>query len=391
MQKYTCHRCHGFQLWHMQPVLSLLIPCNWSKGQKLLIFFHAFEIFRSDIYIIMTSSGLWLFFWEKWVSQLKCNRWCTAQLQWPSFMQASGENKGEKITPLKVKQIPHNQVEYLIFYPQNIKMCQIFKPVPMEDCRRNSHCSHSIYSDSLPHVRVCSNCSPCPLHLDHHYSRICSYKATTVFPFILYIWFSSLCFSLSFFMISGTVFKHFHYPSKRVHWTRSMYGHKENRTVPHIYARCQLVYLDQKKQTHTVCAERFSSNLRLHKKNAHETATGHIHFRFLQSVAIPIIFPPTWYLISNEPYRYWNNGQQSVIKLTALHSYCCLKLHRFSHSALHPSNSDPSHADGIVGFNHSERLRGAEYCKKFARGWGPGWHSAVEGAMWCYGFEGQWG
>lgn len=193
-----------------------------TKGQKLLIFFHAFEIFRSDIYInhydIIRSLTIFLRKMSFTV-KLQSMMYSTAA-QWPSFMQASGENK---ITPLKAKQIPQNQVKYLIFYPQNINMCQIFKPVPMEDCRRNSHCSPSIYSDSLPHVHVCSNCSPCPLHLDHHCSRICSYKATTVFPFILSIWFSSLCFSLSFFMISGTVFKLFHYPSKRVHWTRSIH------------------------------------------------------------------------------------------------------------------------------------------------------------------------
>lgn len=97
----------------------------------------------------------------------------------------------------------------------------------------------------------------------------------------MFIFFASLFFSLSFFMI------------------RVLMEHNARLSIKTVL----YLFMPNVNYTHKWCMQKDSAaaSIRLHKKDTHGTATGHIHFRFLQSVAIPIIFPPTWYLISNEP------------------------------------------------------------------------------------------
>lgn len=101
-----------------------------------------------------------------------------------------------------------------------------------------------------------------------------------------------------------------------------------------LLGQCQLLYPVKSKtntRTHTYLqiahAKRFSRNLYKDCKENERTPTEPqqdiLNFRFLQSVAIPIIFPPTLRLMSNEPYQYWKWTAifHHLTELT-VHSYC---------------------------------------------------------------------
>lgn len=165
----------------------------------------------------------------------------------------------------------------------------------------------------------------------------------------------------------------------------------------------------------TVHTQRFSCNLYWHciRKPPTELQQDTFDFRFLQSIAIPIIFPPTWYLMSNEPYQYWKwtaiyqqTYDDSIALLLLSESAVSVAVH-YTHETL-----TPSYTDGIVVFNHSERhwmnwgymeqyniiivqVPEESLINKFTTGQRGGkrgkstmrwsWQEAV----WCYGFEGQ--
>jgi len=81
----------------------------------------------------------------------------------------------------------------------------------------------------------------------------------------------------------------------------------------HIYSQCQLLYLNMNLNRHAHAhiqiahAKQCDSNLYQSciRKTPTEPQQDTFNFHFLQSIAIPIIFPPTRYLMSNEPYQYW--------------------------------------------------------------------------------------
>lgn len=202
--------------------------------------------------------------------------------------------------------------------------------------------------------------------LDHQTSRKSSWKETSVFPFSLFIWFSSLCFSLSFFMIIGTVLMQFHYPSKRVHGTFSTNIHK-NRPVS-IYAWCQLVDLDKYTKAHTnthiqvtqASRKVFQQLLpRLHKKNTHGTATGHIELPlsskrcYSDNLSTHLIPHEQWALRILKMDSNLSSANRSSWQLctpTALWKCTGSVTLHYTHQTL-----TPSYADDIAVFNHIER------------------------------------